>query len=329
MPAAPDFSSGESLTVSPDRPPELPCAKRPHVIAVIVSYWPDIVEFQRVLASVREQVARVVVVDNGSGEVFLGAIAAMQWPELTLLALSSNKGIAAAQNTGIRYASEQEGVSHILLLDHDSLPQPGMVTSLMHALERLEVKGHRAAMVGPAYVDPRQGLLPVFVRVKGFSLSRVLAPDFEDLARVDHLIASGSLIPVPVLREVGLMDESLFIDYVDVEWGLRARSRGYDSFGCYSAHMTHTLGDAPIRLLGRSYPARTPLRHYYTFRNAVLLTRRSYIGLNWKVANLLGLILKFVFYLSFSDSRFRHLEMMSLGVWHGLRKRSGPLPDTL
>lgn len=298
------------------------------VIAVIVSYRPDIVEFIRVLQSVQAQVAGVIVVDNGSGSAFIAAIEAMDLPSVTLLSLPFNQGIAAAQNAGIRRAFGS-AATHVLLLDHDSLPQPGMVISLLRALSELAEKGVRAAAVGPAYLDPRQGALPVFVRVKGMSLSRVAAPDFSDLVRVDHLIASGSLIPVSVLRDVGLMEEGLFIDYVDIEWCLRAYSKAFESFGCFSARMMHTLGDTPIRFLGRNYPARTPLRHYYTFRNAVLMTGRPYIRLAWRVANLSAVLTKFLFYMLFSSSRSSHLKMMLLGVWHGLRRRSGPLDDAL
>ncbi|WP_158239178.1 glycosyltransferase family 2 protein [Uliginosibacterium sp. TH139] len=313
------MSSVSQLRFSPD--------ETTHVAAVIVSYHPDIQEFRRVLESLRAQVAAMIVVDNGSGDGFLSALEGLQWPELTVLPLRRNAGIAAAQNEGIRCALEQ-GATHVLLLDHDSRPLTGMVPVLIKALGRLSAKGHRVAAVGPTYVDARQGNQPVFVRVKGLSLSRVTVPDFEDLARVDHLIASGSLISAPVLRDIGLMDDSLFIDYVDVEWCLRASSRGYEVFGCFSAQMEHSLGDEPIRLLGRSFPARTPLRHYYTFRNAVALTRRSYVGSAWKQANLVALVIKFVFYLSFSTSRSRHLNMMLRGVWHGLRGLSGPLRET-
>jgi len=47
----------------------------------------------------------------------------------------------------------------------------------------------------------------------------------------DMLIASGCLIPADVLRDVGLMDDALFIDHVDTDWCMRARARGYRLLG--------------------------------------------------------------------------------------------------
>jgi rhamnosyltransferase len=44
-----------------------------------------------------------------------------------------------------------------------------------------------------------------------------------------------------VLDVVGGMNDSLFIDYVDIEWCLRAKNLGYEILGCYRALMNHYL----------------------------------------------------------------------------------------
>jgi len=62
------------------------------------------------------------------------------------------------------------------------------------------------------------------------------------MIETDYVVSSGALIPLAVLDQVGMMDESLFIDYVDSEWGLRAKSRGHLSFGICAAQMVHCLG---------------------------------------------------------------------------------------
>ena len=127
------------------------------------------------------------------------------------------------------------------------------------------------------------------------------------------------------LDRVGPMREDLFIDYVDVEWGLRARSRGYQCFGVCGAHMAHSLGELPIRWLGRAYPHHSPLRHYYLFRNAVLLYREGWLPLGWKLVDGARLALKYGFYGLFARPRGRHLAMMTKGLVHGLRGIGGRL----
>jgi rhamnosyltransferase len=119
------------------------------------------------------------------------------------------------------------------------------------------------------------------------------------------------------------MLEDLFIDYVDIEWALRAKHNGFQSFGVANAFMSHSLGDAPIFFLGKPYPARSPLRHYYMFRNGVWLYRQSYLPLNWKIVDAWSLTLKFFFYCLFASPRITHLRMMLRGVVHGLTGRMG------
>jgi rhamnosyltransferase len=125
------------------------------------------------------------------------------------------------------------------------------------------------------------------------------------------------------IRDIGLMQPSLFIDYVDVEWGLRARKNGYQSFGICDAYMQHHLGETPLKLFGRRIPLHSPLRHYYHFRNAVWLYRQSWVPVAWKVADGYRLIFKYVVYSLFTDQRREHWMMMTRGVWHGLIGRMG------
>jgi len=121
------------------------------------------------------------------------------------------------------------------------------------------------------------------------------------------------------------MREDLFIDYVDIEWGLRARHQGFQSYGVCSAYMRHSLGDHPINFFGKNIPLHSPLRHYYHFRNAVLLYREAWVPLNWKLVDGWRLCLKYVFYSLFAKPRMAHWRMMTLGLWHGLKGKTGKL----
>lgn len=292
------------------------------VVAVVVTYHPDLVVLGRLLDRIRPQLDGIVVVDNGSaGEVAI-ALAHREGENLRFVALGENKGIAAAQNEGIACARTM-GASHVILFDHDSQPAEDMLKKLQASLLQLESAGRRVASIGPCYVDDRQANPPPFIRVRGLKLERCLVPENGDAVAVDYLIASGCLIPLAVLDDVGGMDASLFIDYVDIEWGQRARSKGYENFGCFSACMRHSLGDEPILFMGKAYPAHSPLRHYYLFRNAVLLYRMKHVPTDWKWADGIRLALKYGFYTRYSKPRLKHFMMMSKGLWHGLLGRTG------
>lgn len=288
-----------------------------HIVAVIVTYKPDISLLQTVVASLVRQVDSTVIVDNGSD--IDSRMLECSSPVL-IVSIGSNIGVAAAQNRGIEVARRQHA-THVLLLDHDSIVAPGMVTTLLRALASLP----DAACVGPRYLDPRQQNPPPFIRVRGLRLERLGCDIPGSIVKVDYLIASGCLIPLHVIDRVGGMREDLFIDYVDIEWGLRAARCGFQSYGVCDAEMEHSLGEYPIRFLGRSIPLHSPLRHYYHFRNAVRLYKESWIPLNWKLVDAFRLCLKFIFYSAFAVPRFAHFRMMLLGMLHGVRGVGGEL----
>lgn len=73
------------------------------------------------------------------------------------------------------------------------------------------------------------------------------------------------------------MDESLFIDYVDTEWCLRAIAKGYKVYAATSAKMSHAIGDKAIKVLAWHVPVHSAFRRYYRLRNGLLLARMKHI----------------------------------------------------
>ena len=296
------------------------------IVAIVVTYEPDAEALQQLLRALRNQVVRAIVIDNGStlaiDRVVGTALLADPWCEL--VRLPSNLGVAAAQNVGIERARET-GADFLALFDQDSEPAPDMISKLLDVASTKLSEGVRVAAVGPRYMDERQDNPPPFIRIKGVSVKRQPCPSPQAVVEVDYLIASGSLIPMAALDAVGAMREDLFIDYVDIEWGLRARLAGFRSFGVCGARMRHDLGSEPINLLGRKIPLHSPLRHYYHFRNAVRLYCEKGLPWNWKVADGWRLLLKYAFYSLFARPRSEHWRMMSLGMAHGLTGRMGKL----
>src|SRR5690606_10075289 len=120
---------------------------------------------------------------------------------------------------------------------------------------------------------------------KNYRVRRQTCSADTAVVEVDYVIASGCLIPFDVIETVGGMQEELFIDYVDIEWGLRAQHQGLQSLGVCAAVMQHQLGEKPIRFRGRLIPVHSPLRHYYHFRNAVWLYRQSWLRKDWKTVD--------------------------------------------
>lgn len=294
------------------------------VLGVVVTYHPEFERLVALLARLHAQVDSIVVVDNASPESFRARLSARKMEGLESIFLDKNLGIGAAQNIGVRRAKTR-GATHVLLLDQDSLPAPDMVARLIDALRTCEAGGRRIAAVGPRIMDDRLRRVRSFRQVKLLSKRRDLCGDNQAIVSVDYLIASGCLIPMSIYDLVGLMREDLFIDYVDIEWGLRAKLRGFESIGVCAARMGHELGDEPINLIGRTFPVRAPLRHYYMFRNAIWIYSRMPFPLTWKVIDGWHLFAKYWFYICFARPRRDHFHMMTLGIWHGAKGKLGKL----
>lgn len=288
------------------------------VVAVVITYEPDLDVLREVLNATIPQVGATVLVDNGSSADIAAWIAQQNLRSVTVMRLGANLGIAAAQNEGIRFARRWRA-EYVLLLDQDSISAPDMVMRLLEAVVALP----NAASVGPSYVDIRQRIPAPFLRVEGLRLRRCVCERDDAVVPTDHLIASGCLIPLSAVDVVGEMREDLFIDYVDTEWGLRARRCGLQNYGVCRAKMRHSLGNAPIMILGRKFALHSPLRHYYRFRNAVILYREVWIPWNWKLVDGCRLLLRYGFYTLCAKPRWERFRMMTLGFIHGLLGRTG------
>lgn len=299
------------------------------VVAVVVAYQPEPNRFARLLSALQPQVAAVIVVDNGAG---IG-LEDVRWDDRAQrVEMPGNAGVAAAQNAGIRRAVAL-AASHVLLLDHDSVPAADMTAKLLAAASGQRARGARVAAVGPAYDDPRHAGTSPFVTMGRTGFRRHSPEASEEAVPVAFLISAGSLIGVDAIDAVGPMDERLFIDYIDVEWCLRARSLGWHCYGVPAAHMEHQLGDAPLswrngsaalKIFGRTLPSRSPLRHYYLFRNGWWLILRSRLPVRWKLLEAKRLFACFGAYLAFASPRGEQLRAMARGAFDGVRGRLGP-----
>lgn len=294
------------------------------VCAVIVTYGPDAALLRRVVDSVLQQVGHLVVFDNGSGDVDVAALLG-DAAGVSLIASPHNVGLGSALNRAYQKA-DALGFDQVLLMDQDSVLAPGMVDVLGTALAEL-ASAERVAAVGPQFRDSRSGVLAPFVRF-GFPLNHKLRGGPGQRISCDFLITSGSLVPMGALREIGPMDEGLFIDNLDMDWCFRAKRSGYALYGICDAQMSHSIGEEllPSRAKPDGVIVHKPFRLYFIMRNRVLLYARAYTPRVWIAQDVPRLVLKLVGNSLFLAPRWARLRFMLRGLWDGLRGRTGPLP---
>jgi rhamnosyltransferase len=292
------------------------------VIGVIVTYQPDAAGLAELLRVVRPQLAHLVIVDNTWGGYPFDRNL-----DAELIEMGRNRGLAAAQNVGIRRALEL-GAEFVLLLDQDSLPDGAMVDELVAAHDRLVQRGEPVGAVGPRLVDARTEASQPVVQADTLRMRFAWFDKGTELLETEFLIASGSLMPRGVLERIGLMDESLFIDQIDVEWELRARAQGLKLFAVGPAVMRHKLGTGDRRvwfLRFHQVPVHVPLRNYYLFRNSFDIFFRRPAPLVWRIDRLKALVIMGFGYATQVEPRWLRLRMIARGLWHALIGRRGQL----
>jgi rhamnosyltransferase len=281
------------------------------VASITVAFHPDPARLAAQVAALRGQVDDIVIVDNASTGAAAEAVQALKSngaPALRVISLADNLGVALGFNEGIQ-AAARRGCDYILLLDHDSIPAPGMVAALLAAHREAAARGPVAA-VGPRVRDTRDRHEYPFIRLGWMHNARVRCEAGASLVACDFLISSGSLISMEAYRAIGAFDADLFIDFVDLEWCCRARAMGYSLYGACAAHLDHELGDEPRTVLGGvRILVYSPERLYYMTRNRMLLWRRAHMPLRWKVKDVPRGVVKVATALLFARPRREYLRM--------------------
>lgn len=295
--------------------------------SITVTYNPDPARLSEQVRALRDQVDHIIFVDNGSATPVGDTLPASDGgPPIEVIGLHENRGVASALNIGVRQARVR-GAAFVLLLDHDSIPAPGMVAALLAAHGRCADSPGTpgVAAVGPRVNDMRDHLEYPFIRM-GWTHNRHLRCGSEaaHVVACDFLISSGTLVPMASFSTVGDFDESLFIDSVDLEWCCRARSRGLALYGVCAARLDHWLGDHRHRVLGNMHlVVHSPQRVYYMTRNRMLLYRRSYVPMKWKLKDVLRVLAKFAATMLLVAPRREYALMTALAIRDAVARRGG------
>lgn len=292
------------------------------ITAIIVTFNPDLTIFGEILERIASQVDSVLLVDNASDNAALLSKTIMLRENVSPVFLDDNIGLAAAQNLAISKIIDK--TNFIILFDQDSLIQDNLIKLLLDDAKKIhEKKDVFLGAIGPSFYDPNtMSIYPATIYYGPF-IKQVKV--FSEPVEATYLIASGCLISTDVLREVGLMKDELFIDYIDVEWSLRAKSKGYNLYISPNAKMAHTIGDARRKFLGRTISIHSPFRRYFLVRNSFYMIRLNYIPLGYKTRECIFNIARILTSIIYSDQKMKTIKSAFYGVIDGIAGRFGPL----
>lgn len=288
------------------------------VHAVITSYNPSL-SLVEAVTSATPQVRGVTVVDDGSSAGDASRVLeACRRAGASVLRHSSNQGIAQALNSGTD-SLKVDPPDWVLFLDQDSATPAGYVAALVDAGVSASRAGVQVGMVAPESAASI---------VHWGSGGRKTLPNGVVLG--GEPITSGLLVAWRTLVELGGHDAGLFIDGVDTDFWLRARSLGLNVVVAMSTLLEHRLGQGRTVRIGRRSIELTvarDFRYYYQARNLVVLVRRH--GRQnpwWAVGAVVRQLRHLTLITALVPGRTSRLMETARGVGDGLRGREGRRP---
>jgi GT2 family glycosyltransferase len=239
------------------KPSHVPASLRTApALSVVIVTWNSGQELLDCLRSLREHPPSVaweaVVVDNGSTDGSLASVRA-EHPGVRIIENGRNRGLAAANNQGIRASS----APFVLISNPDVLYPAGAVDALLDLLERrpraafaVARHHHRDGSLQtsagdlPSATDALLGHRLSHRRRRGRMWWHDWAHDEE--RPIGHGAEACYLVRREALADIGLQDERFVLDWEGFDWSARAWSAGWEVWFSPAAAVTH-LGGVSLR----------------------------------------------------------------------------------
>jgi len=289
------------------------------ITALIITYKPNIDVLNKNIESLLSQVDNIVIIDNTNimsnklSELIVSDI------RIHVYQLHTNMGIAAATNKGIEICKNLKS-DFVITSDQDTYYPENYVCTFYKAFNELDCSTIAAFV--PLYYDRNTKTFAQCIFFNGRNIYYDL-PE-EKYFSVFQAIASGMVINMSVLNKVGLMEEDLFIDWVDLEWCWRANMKDFKIMCCKDLLISHCLGDEYKEFHKKKITLRNPLRHYYITRNCIYLALyRKSLPKRLRVL-LVSKSLKYIAgYTMLSKQHIKNLVFVLRGFKDGILKHMG------
>ena len=188
----------------------------------------------------------LIVVDNASTDGSAEAISARFGAGVRLIVNSENMGGSGGFNTGIREALKND-YRYIYLLDNDVVIDAAALQKLVVYLD----SHPEAAIAGSAIysMDSPDELQEsgAWIDWKEYSIKPqgkgwITGRASDEAVICDYVPACSMLVRVEAVRKTGLLDESNFIYWDDIEWAYRIGRAGYEAAVLPASRAWHKMG---------------------------------------------------------------------------------------
>jgi GT2 family glycosyltransferase len=252
-------------------------------VATIIVTYNSARHIERCLLGLRKAshsaILHTVVVDNASTDETLQIIRRVAG-DVEVVTNGVNVGYAEGNNQAIEMLARY-GFNYYLILNPDVVVPPGLLHKLLRVMEIDERIGIVSPNVFQGRLDKGHSEIEGMWSLWGVPVRR--RPHGAHIWFVDRLPGSCMLIRSSVFEKVGLLDESFFLYWEEIDLCLRARQAGFRLAVCPDAEVLHQPGEpsgAKSERAHRIYymwrnQVRFAFKNYGTFRGNFFLARRS------------------------------------------------------
>lgn len=223
------------------------------IVGVVILYYPDL---QKTVHNIEQYISNIDTLiiwnntPNDSEDRYQNALSDFS-EKIKYMTLNRNMGIGYALNKAIEWG-ERNNYSLLLTMDQDSFFE--------HSIFEKYTK-----LIKEKLADSCDESIAVF--------SPNLSEPFENSIFVDVMfsITSGSIYRLDVFGKVGKFREDFFIDGIDTEFCLKARTSNYRTVIVNPCKLIQTFGIPQQSKWGFVSTNYSPFRTYHMVRNHVIL----------------------------------------------------------
>jgi rhamnosyltransferase len=219
------------------------------------------------------QVTAIYIVDNSHKPLLLNDNSQL----LLIHHYPNNIGIAEGLGKALAWAIDQK-YDFLWTFDQDSIPTANCLEILLKNYHKLsEQDNYKIGIIAPSACDPRTGKVIESVIFANDHFQGIKHNSNVDFYECDSPITSGSLISLAAAKTIVPPSTNLFIDGIDLDYGLRLRHKGFRNMIVTQAIMYHNFGSpTQVKFINkyRYIQQYSALRYYYICRNHTYLEIR-------------------------------------------------------
>ena len=154
---------------------------------------------------------------------------------------NQNLGFAGGMNVGIREALKDKNCSHVLILNNDTVLPKDLIIKLLETKKDITSPVIKFKWNGNWKYD-FGGKIDWNIGRTFHLESNNIIPRFNSGRAIDYVSGCCMLVKREVFEKIGLLDESYFFYFEDVDFCVRARKAGFIIGVCADANIEHKLG---------------------------------------------------------------------------------------